>query len=78
MERVLRWETPYRYYAARLHRDLLGDWILECAWGGKQNNLGGSDTTALACEADGHKAITDLHIRRLAHRYDLVEDSRRP
>ena len=35
-----RWETSTRYYVVLLHRDLLGDWVLTVAHGGRSNNLG--------------------------------------
>jgi hypothetical protein len=35
-----RWESPIRYYAARVYQDIFGDWVLSCARGGRRNNLG--------------------------------------
>lgn len=74
-ERVLRWETTSRYYAARLCQDLLGDWVLERSWGGLYNNLGGAETTVVVTEQAGDSAISALHTRRTAHHYKLVSDS---
>lgn len=35
--REIRWESKRRYYTARLSQDLLGDWVIERAWGGLFN-----------------------------------------
>ena len=37
---LTRWESATRYYAVTLQRDLLGDWVLTIARGGKANRLG--------------------------------------
>lgn len=73
-ERVLRWETDSRYYTARLRTDLLGDWVLDCAWGGRYNNLGGAETTVVLTKKRGEEVISDLHKRRTSRHYALVAD----
>ncbi|MBK8535206.1 MAG: hypothetical protein IPL59_08735 [Candidatus Competibacteraceae bacterium] len=42
-----RWEKGTRYYEARLHPDLWGDWMLTVGWGG--GALGWSDTEPALC-----------------------------
>jgi hypothetical protein len=37
---LMRWESATRYYAVTLQRDLLGDWVLTIARGGRTNRLG--------------------------------------
>lgn len=48
-----RWETSTRYYVVLLHRDLLGDWVLTVAHGGRSNNLGPWCTVRWAPEKRG-------------------------
>ena len=35
-----RWEKGTRYYEARLHPDLWGDWMLTVGWGRRGTQLG--------------------------------------
>ena len=35
-----RLETDTRYYKIFLQQDLLGDWVVTCAYGGKGSNRG--------------------------------------
>lgn len=76
-ERVLRWESAQRYYAARVHQDLLGDWILDIAYGGLYNQLGHVETVLLASAGAADGLIADIHSRRTKHRYNLVVDVQR-
>lgn len=73
-ERVLRWETSSRYYAARLRQDLLSDWVLERSWGGRYNNIGGADTITVITKKAGEEALAALHKRRTSRHYELVAD----
>lgn len=75
-ERVLRWESPQRYYAARVQKDLLGDVVVAMAWGGLHNNNGDSASVVVRDQAEAEATIDDLHKRRTAHRYQLVTDRR--
>jgi hypothetical protein len=35
-----RFETKVRYYKIYLQQDLLDDWVVTCAYGGKDSNRG--------------------------------------
>lgn len=76
MERVLRWESERRYYAVRLHQDLLGQWVMNLCWGGRFNRLGKAETIAVPDQRAGDIAIAQLHARRTKRRYALVTDRR--
>jgi predicted DNA-binding WGR domain protein len=69
-----RWQSPAkrRYYAARVQRDLLGDLILMCAWGGIGNRLGGTSTRPLASMEEARAALAALAEQRRRHRYVRV------
>lgn len=78
MVRILRWQSKQRYYAAVLHRDLLGDVIVDRAWGGIGNNLGSSDTVVVPSEQAGEEVLAEIHARRVSRKYQLVEDKKLP
>lgn len=73
-ERILRWESPQRYYAARVEQDLLGDWLISCAWGGLGNNNGAMQSMPLPSRDAANAAVDMVHERRIKHHYTLVED----
>jgi len=73
---VTRWETASRYYEARLGLDLLGDWVLELAWGGRRNRLGGHRTRVVDGPHQGMVALQLLDTRRRRRGYTLVAASR--
>ena len=75
-ERILRWESPQRYYAARIEQDLLGDWLLSCAWGGLHNQNGNSASFPLPAPEFADAYVQQVHERRVRHKYRLVEDRR--
>lgn len=75
-ERILRWESPQRYYAARVQQDLLGDWILSCAWGGLHNQNGNTASLPLPSREAANAAVDVVHERRTRHKYQLVSDRR--
>lgn len=60
---------------AHLQRDLLGDWIVLIAQGGKCSRRGMVRTVAVANEAAGATFLDGLHKRRLQRGYALVEHS---
>lgn len=68
-----RWESERRYYAALLHQDLLGDWVIDVQWGGKYNRLGGRETIAVPSLEAGQAQLLDIHRERLARRYSSIE-----
>ncbi|ALB24403.1 hypothetical protein Psal006b_03577 (plasmid) [Piscirickettsia salmonis] len=40
------WRTDTRYYALKIERDLLGDWVVMQRWGSRFNRRGGNKTIA--------------------------------
>lgn len=73
-DRILRWESPQRYYAARVHTDLLGDLVIERAWGGLHNRKGKLTQEFMPTPEAAEAAIADIAARRTAHNYSLVFD----
>jgi hypothetical protein len=71
-EIVRRWESTTRYYSARLYTDLLGDVVIESAWGGRFNKLGGSATLQVDSAEEGAAVLDQLDRERLARRYQRV------
>lgn len=68
----LRWETDSRYYAARIYPDLLGDWVVERAWGGLKNNLGNVMQEVVPNYSAAMGKLTTLLAERNARNYVLV------
>lgn len=66
---ILRWETRYRYYSARVYQDMFGDWVLAVAHGGKQNGMGAVRIHPAKSEADALKKVTKLAVRRVKRGY---------
>lgn len=71
MEQI-RWETERRYYAAKLYQDLLGDWVVERAWGGLHNNIGNGAQEIVPAYSDAVAAMARIHKERRARRYGIV------
>jgi len=69
---MLRWETPTRYYAATLYRDLLGDTIVATCHGGRRNNLGSMHVRLVRDEEEGRAALDAIGRRRAQRKYKLV------
>ena len=68
----VRWETSTRYYEVRLMRDLLQDWVLVVARGGKTNRLGALRTLFVSSEEEGMKMIETLEKVRTRRGYVRV------
>jgi hypothetical protein len=68
----LRWESPSRYYEAVLHQDLLGDWVLSTARGGRRSRLGALRTKYVGTPEAGLKEVRALEKLRLRHGYERV------
>lgn len=68
----MRWETDTRYGQAHLQQDLLGDWIVQIAHGGRFSKRGRLRTLAVADKAAGDLFLDCLHKRRLKRGYALV------
>lgn len=65
----VRWESPTRYYAATLRLDLLGDWVLTVARGGKRNRLGAVKHNLMLSREVGEQEIAKIGRRRLTRGY---------
>ncbi len=74
LQRQLRWETDSRYYVARAYQDLLGDWIVEKAWGGLTNKLGNSKQEIVTSFDAAVSAMMHIRKERSARHYSLVRD----
>ncbi len=64
-----RWETSTRYYLAVLQRDLLGDWVLTVAHGGRNNRLGAIAHRAVGSRASGIALLDAIAKTRKKHGY---------
>ena len=66
----LRWEnvSKARYYEVRVCRDLFGDAVVLCHWGGIGSKLGGSQGKVVPDPAVG-ALLTEISRRRLQRGY---------
>lgn len=76
-----RWVNPekMRYYEARLHTDLFGEWVVVKSWGGCGSRLGGVKSGPVPSYEAGVEALKELGIRRRRRGYQqtaCVEPSR--
>lgn len=71
-EAHMRWESETRYYTVVLHRDLLEDWVLTIAHGGRGNRLGALIHRAVASKEAGLEEIKAISKTREKHGYALV------
>ncbi|MDK2126490.1 WGR domain-containing protein [Parachitinimonas caeni] len=69
--RLMRWETSERYYLAILQPDLLGDWGVYQAWGGKNSRRGNSLFKPVCTREEGDLLLNNIHRRRIKHGYAL-------
>jgi hypothetical protein len=67
-----RWESPTRYYAARVYQDIFGNWVLSCARGGRRNNLGALITKPVGNVEAGRLAIEAIDKVRKRRGYARV------
>jgi hypothetical protein len=63
------WVSATRYYKAVLMRDLLGDWIVMTARGGRNNRLGALRTESVQSHKHGIDRIARLGRMRARHGY---------
>jgi predicted DNA-binding WGR domain protein len=61
-----------RYYKIILHRDILNDWILTCAWGSKNSRLGNHSHTKINNKNDAELFIKNMIIKRKKRGYELM------
>jgi hypothetical protein len=69
---TMRWESARRYYKAHLFEDLLGDWVVVRAWGGKFNRLGGTSTEQVGGVEEGRALLKQISAEREKRRYQLI------
>ncbi|MEA3275339.1 MAG: WGR domain-containing protein [Pseudomonadota bacterium] len=62
-----------RYYQAHLVKDLFGEWILVCSWGGLGTARGGYSSTGVASHEEGLRRLEALHSLRRQHGYLPVD-----
>ena len=62
-------ETTERYYKIILTRDLLGDLVVMCFWGGKENSRGGCRSVMVSDVEAGEKLIQDIIKKRRKRGY---------
>jgi predicted DNA-binding WGR domain protein len=67
-----RWEKGTRYYEARLHRDLWGDWLLSVRWGRRGTRLSQSRDRPCASYDDGLARLGAVAKRRAQRGYQPV------
>lgn len=71
-EVTARWETATRYYIAVLQVDLLGDWIVTTANGGRRSRLGNVRTKYVGTLEQGLKLVESIHKTRIRHGYSRI------
>jgi len=64
-----RWEKGTRYYEARLHPDLWGDWILTVGWGRRGARLGQMRDRPCTSHAEGFALLAAVGKRRAQRGY---------
>lgn len=69
-----RLETRERYYLIDIHRDLLDDIVIYCAWGSKFTQQGNRRLIKVETWRDGLKMIDGIIKRRYQHGYTLVNE----
>jgi predicted DNA-binding WGR domain protein len=69
-----RWEKDTRYYEARLHPDLWGNWILTVGWGRRGTRLGQVRDRPCSSYADGVARLAAVAKRRAQRGYRALLD----
>lgn len=69
MLRQIRYESALRYYLVRCARNLFGELVLSCYWGGLGSRRGG-ERHAVMADADAlAQALAEIARRRQRHAY---------
>jgi hypothetical protein len=71
----LKWHKEGRYYKVLTYKDMLGDWIATCVWGGKQSNLGNYKHYAFKTHDEIALFVDKMKIRRAKRGYFLWNNS---
>lgn len=69
MPHQIRYESTQRYYLVRCARNLFGDLVLSCYWGGLGSRRGGERHTVLADSCELAQALAEIARRRRQHGY---------
>ncbi len=64
-----RWEKESRYYEARVHKDLWGDWVVTRVWGQRGSKRGRIMNTPCTSYSDALKTLEQIQKRRKSHQY---------
>ncbi|MCC8995399.1 MAG: WGR domain-containing protein [Candidatus Contendobacter sp.] len=67
-----RWERGTRYYEARLHPDLWGDWILTVGWGRRGARLSQVRDRPCASYVEGLAMLAAVGKRRAQRGYQTL------
>jgi predicted DNA-binding WGR domain protein len=70
-----RWQTATRYYSAWVQCDLLGQWQLVRAWGGRGSRLGNAIVVPANDQAQALQMMADQAKRRMRRHYVEVAGS---
>lgn len=69
----MRFETATRYHTVLVEKDLLGDWMMSHANGGKYNRLGKITTMPCPSEEAAVAAAAQLAVRWAKRRYEQTK-----
>ncbi len=64
-----RWESPHRYFVAKVHADIFGEWVISVARGGRRNNLGAPFTKPVESIEAGERALERIDVVRRRRGY---------
>jgi len=68
------WLSDTLYYHAEIKQDLFGSWILERHWCGRWQKSGRVVIDLLDSFDDGLLKLQEIHQKRIAHGYQLIEE----
>jgi predicted DNA-binding WGR domain protein len=68
-----RWEKDTRYYEARVHQDLWGNWVVTRIWGRIGSKLGQIRHTPCPSYEDAQKELNAIEKRRQSRHYRPIE-----
>ena len=68
----LRFETDDKYYTVNCYRDMFGDIVVVCDYGGKYSRGGHRKIIKVASTAQAENAIDRIVKVRYRHGYDLI------
>lgn len=70
------WQSDTRYYRAEIAQDLFGQWTLERHWSDLWHNGGRRIVRMIDSLEQGRKLLNQIHKKRTASGYKLVETIR--